>query len=293
MIAFLGVGRMGSRMALRLIEADHTVRVFDPSPAATAELAGKGARVHASPAEAADGADFILLSLPTPVSLTDAVQGPDGLLKTARQGALVIDFSTVDPETARSVAAACAEKGVGFMDSPVSGGVAGAAAGTLLMMVGASDAALAGAKPIHDVLAGRVVHCGPVGTGQLTKLSHNLLVAINTAALGEVLAASLRSGADLKVLVEVLSGGMAGSKMLDYLPKTLFTQERPPNFAIDLMLKDIGLALSEFGRNPMFLGQTVRQIYNAARAEGLGGKDSTSVAEVYERLLGVSIQLPA
>jgi 3-hydroxyisobutyrate dehydrogenase-like beta-hydroxyacid dehydrogenase len=112
-------------------------------------------------------------------------------------------------------------------------------------------------------------------------------------ALGEVLAASVKSGANLQVLTEVLGGGMAGSKMLDYLPKTLFTAERPANFAVDLMHKDITLALDEFSGHPMFLGQAVRQIYNTARAEGLGGKDSTSVAEVYERLLNVQLRLPS
>jgi 3-hydroxyisobutyrate dehydrogenase-like beta-hydroxyacid dehydrogenase len=160
-------------------------------------------------------------------------------------------------------------------------------------MAGGDEQTLARAKSVFDVLAGRVVHCGPVGSGQLTKLSHNLLTAINTVALGEVLAASVKSGANLQILTEVLSGGMAGSKMLDYLPKTLFTAERPANFAVDLMHKDISLALEEFGGHPMFLGQVVRQIYNTARAEGFGGKDSTSVAEVYERLLNVRLRLPS
>ncbi|MDG4669338.1 NAD-binding protein [Mycobacterium sp. 236(2023)] len=123
-----------------------------------------------------------------------------------------------------------------------------------------------------------------MGTGQLTKLSHNLLTAINTVALGEVLTASVKAGADLGILTEVLTAGLAGSKMLDYLPKTLFTDERPANFAIDLMNKDIGLALDEFASAPMLLGQLTRQVYNTAAAEGLGRKDSTSVSEVYERL---------
>ncbi len=291
-IAFLGVGRMGSRMAQRLLEAKHSVRVFDPSASATSELVKIGATSHKTPAEAAASADFALLSLPTPAIFRNAVTGVDGLLTSLKASSIVVDFSTVDPQTTKEVAEACKRRGVGFVDAPVSGGVAGAANGTLLVMAGGEAESLDQARPILQHLAGRIVHCGPVGSGQLTKLSHNLLTAINTVALGEVLAASVKSGANLKILVEVLGGGMAGSKMLDYLPKTLFTAERPGNFAIDLMHKDISLALEEFGAHPMFLGQLVRQLYNTARAEGLGSKDSTSVAEVYEKLLNVELRLP-
>ncbi|CCE98684.1 MULTISPECIES: NAD(P)-dependent oxidoreductase [Sinorhizobium/Ensifer group] len=292
-VAFIGVGRMGSRMALRLLDAGHVVHVFDPNTAATAELAVKGAVVEASPSAAAAPAMFVLSSLPSPATLRDAITGENGILKKVAAGATVIDFSTVDASTTKAIAAQCEAKGVHFMDAPVSGGVAGASAGTLLVMAGGSQDVLDAARPVLGPIAGRIVHCGPVGSGQLTKLAHNLLTAINTVALGEVLSASVKSGANLSVLTEVLSGGLAGSKMLDYLPKTLFTEERPANFALDLMHKDISLCLEEFSAYPMPLGQMVRQIYNMARAEGLGGKDSTSVAEVFENLLKVELRLPA
>jgi 3-hydroxyisobutyrate dehydrogenase len=292
-VAFIGVGRMGSRMAARLVEAGHQVRVFDPSRAAMDELASKGAVAAKSPADAAVDAERILLSLPSPKTLRDAVTGADGVLKTAAEGAVIVDFSTVDPATTKEIAAAAAQKHVAFLDSPVSGGVAGAENGKLVLMVGGPAQVIEQLKPVFDVLAGRVVHCGDTGAGQLTKLSHNLLTAINTVALGEVLTASVKAGAKLDVLCDVLSAGLAGSKMLDYLPKTLFTAERPANFAIDLMHKDIKLCLDEFSNLPMPLGQFVLQTYNAARAKGLGGKDSTSVNELYEELLGVRLSLPA
>lgn len=292
-VAFIGVGRMGSRMAARLVEAGHQVRVFDPSRAAMDELASKGAVATKSPADAAVDAERILLSLPSPKTLRDAVTGADGVLKTAAEGAVIVDFSTVDPATTKEIAAAAAQKHVAFLDSPVSGGVAGAENGKLVLMVGGPAQVIEQLKPIFDVLAGRVVHCGDTGAGQLTKLSHNLLTAINTVALGEVLTASVKAGAKLDVLCDVLSAGLAGSKMLDYLPKTLFTAERPANFAIDLMHKDIKLCLDEFSNLPMPLGQLVFQTYNAARAKGLGGKDSTSVNELYEELLGIRLSLPA
>lgn len=292
-LAFIGVGKMGARMAARLVAAGFNVQVYDPNAEAVAELVKQGARSAPNPAAAAEGADAVLFSLPTPAILRAAVDGADGVLKTAKRGAALIDFSTVDPATTKDLAESASKRGVAFLDAPVSGGVLGAANGKLVLMVGGDEKVLADVKPVLDHLAGRIVHCGPTGAGQLTKLSHNLLTAINTVALGEVLAASVKAGAKLDVLVDVLTAGLAGSKMLDYLPKTLFTAERPANFAIDLMHKDITLCLDEFKNLPMPLGQLVRQTYNAARAKGLGGKDSTSVCELYEELLNVRLQLPA
>jgi 3-hydroxyisobutyrate dehydrogenase-like beta-hydroxyacid dehydrogenase len=289
-IAFFGIGRMGSHMARRLRQAGHEVRVFDPNKQAVAELVVLGAIAEESPAAAAVNADFILLSLPSPATLRAALIGETGALTKAKSGATIVDFSTVDPVTTKALAASAADRGVRFLDGPVSGGVAGAENGKLLIMIGGDEGVLEDARPVLEVLAGRIIHCGPVGSGQLMKLSHNLLTAINTVALGEVLAASLKSGAKLDVLIDVLSGGLAGSKMLDWLAKTLFTAERPAFFALDLMHKDISLALEEFSGSPMFVGQAVRQVYNAARADGLGGKDSTSVAEFYERLLKVDVR---
>ena len=288
-IAFVGVGRMGSRMASRLIEAGHELSVYDPFAPAVEALKRQGAATAGNPAEAAEGAEVIMLSLPSPATFTDAVTGETGILNKVSPGAIVIDFSTVDPATTKDIAAQCARKNVYFLDSPVSGGVAGAASGNLVLMIGGSEEVIERARPVLNELSSRVVHCGDTGAGQLTKLSHNLLTAINTVALGEVLSVSVKAGADLNVLCEVFSAGLAGSKMLDYLPKTLFTEERPANFAIDLMHKDISLCLKEFSNYSMPLGQLVMQTYNAARQKGLGSKDSTSVNELYEELVNLRL----
>lgn len=290
-IAFIGVGRMGSRMASRLLEAGHELSVFDPYAPAVDELKKQGAVGAGNPQEAAEGAEFIMLSLPSPATFTDAVTGETGILNKVSPGAIVVDFSTVDPATTREIAAQCERKNVYFLDSPVSGGVAGAASGNLVLMIGGSEEVIERARPVLEILSSRIVHCGDTGAGQLTKLSHNLLTAINTVALGEVLSVSVKAGADLKVLCEVFSAGLAGSKMLDYLPKTLFTEERPANFAIDLMHKDISLCLKEFSSYSMPLGQLVMQTYNAARQKGLGSKDSTSVNELYEELVNLRLAL--
>lgn len=287
-IAVVGAGNMGGRMARRLLAAGHTVFVSDLNVAAVEALVAEGAIGAFSAAEASATAEFVLTSLPHPAIFSAVI---DEVAQSARAGTVVLDVSTVDPSTSRAASETLARTGVKFLDTPVSGGPTGAEAGTLVAMVGGPDDVLEQSRPVLDVIAGRIVHCGDTGTGQLTKLAHNLLTAINTAALGEVLTAAVAEGADLRILSDVLTAGLAGSKMLDYLPKTLFTQERPANFALDLMNKDIGLALDEFGRRPMYLGQLTRQLYNTATAQGAGREDSTGVATVYERLNEVRLSL--
>lgn len=263
------------------MQVGHSVTVFDLDQGAVQRLVEAGAMGAKSVAEASAQADFILTSLPHP-NVLQAVAAE--IVESAKPGTLVLDLSTVDPESSRKAAAVLAAAQIDYLDVPVSGGTIGAELGTLVIMAGGSDETIDRALPVLEALASSVVRCGQVGTGQLTKLAHNLLTAINTVALGEVLTASVAAGADLDTLREVLSAGLAGSKMLDYMPRTLFTSERPANFALDLMNKDIGLALKEFEAKPMYLGQITKQLYNAAAIQGFGKEDSTSVASVYERL---------
>lgn len=283
-IAFIGVGRMGSGMAGVLLDAGHTVHVFDPSDAAVTAVVERGALRFDSPAEASDGADLALLSLPNGAIVRTATLGEGGVAAADTPPRYVLDFSTIDPKTARAIADDLAEHGIGFLDTPVSGGVGGAASGALLIMVGGADDDLDAVTPILDLLASRIVHCGSVGTGQLTKLSHNMLTAINTVAAGEVLTAAVAAGGNFDVLTEVFGAGLAGSKMLTHFEKTLFTEDRPGLFALDLMHKDISLFLTDFGDAVLPLAQITKQTYNAARKSGLGASDSSSVVELYERL---------
>jgi 3-hydroxyisobutyrate dehydrogenase len=288
-IAFIGTGQMGSRMAVRLLAAAHTIRVSDPSTSAVAALVEHGAVAASCPAEACEDAQYVLCSLPGPAVLREVVLGSRGVLAAANPPKYLIDFSTVGPAVARELASAVGEHGLRYIDAPVSGGVVGAAAGTLVTMVGASAENLDAVRAVLDVLTEKIVHCGDPGDGQMMKLSHNMLAAINTVAAGEVLTAAVKSGIDLEVLTEVFGGGLAGSKMLDYFARTLFTEERPANFALDMMHKDIALCLSEVSDLVMPLSHLVLQSYNAARTCGLGSNDSTSVVELYERLYGLRL----
>ncbi len=294
-IAFIGVGRMGGRMTTRLLEAGYPVAVFDPSAAAVAALVERGARAAGTPAEAASGAAFVLCSLPTPAILRHAVAGPDGVLQDAGRGAVIVDFSTGDPAVARELAAGAADRGVAFLDAPVSRGVVGAERGTLAVMVGGDEGQrLALARPVLDHLASDIVHVGDVGAGQVTKLCNNMLTAIITTALGEVLVTGVKAGVELEPLTEALAAGSAGNYVLSgYLPNTLFTGERNAGFALALMRKDLGLFLKAAGDAGMELplSDLVYERYLSAQAAGLDEADSTSIAELYERAAAVRLQL--
>ena len=293
-IAFIGVGRMGGRMARRLLDAGHPVTAFDPVPEATAALAAHGGTIAGSPAEAARGAAFVLCSVPNPAILRDAVAGPGGVLEGAGSGALIIDFSTGDPAVARELAEAAATRGVGFLDAPVSRGVVGAENGTLAVMVGGEAGALERARPVLAHLATDVVHVGDVGAGQVTKLCNNMLTAIITTALGEVLVTGVKAGVELEPLAAALGAGSAGTYVLSgYLPNTLFTEARNAGFALALMRKDLGLFLkaAEDAGMELPLARLARDRHEEAAAAGLDEADFTSIAELYERAAGLRLRL--
>jgi 3-hydroxyisobutyrate dehydrogenase len=293
-IAFIGVGRMGGRMTTRLLDAGLAVVVFDPSGDAVAPLVERGARAAGSPAEAAAGAAFVLCSLPNPAILRDAIAGRDGVLQAAGRGAVIVDFSTGDPAVARELAATAADRGVGFLDAPVSRGVVGAERGTLAVMVGGDQDTLETARTVLDHLASDIVHVGAVGAGQVTKLCNNMLTAIITTALGEVLVTGVKAGVELEPLTEALAAGSAGNYVLTgYLPNTLFTEGRNAGFALALMRKDLGLflkAASDAGMD-LPLSDLVYDRYVTAQGAGLDEADSTSIAELYERAAALRLRL--
>jgi 3-hydroxyisobutyrate dehydrogenase len=293
-IAFIGVGRMGGRMAKRLLDAGHPVTAFDPVPEATAALAAHGGAIASSPAEAARGASFVLCSVPNPAILREAVAGPGGVLEGAEPGALIIDFSTGDPAVARELADAAAVQGVGFLDAPVSRGVVGAENGTLAVMIGGEHEALERARPVLAHLATDVVHVGDVGAGQVTKLCNNMLTAIITTALGEVLVTGVKAGVELEPLAAALGAGSAGTYVLSgYLPNTLFTEARNAGFALALMRKDLGLFMkaAEDAGMDLPLARLARDRHEDAAAGGLDEADFTSIAELYERAAGLRLRL--
>ncbi len=237
-VAFVGTGLMGGPMVRRLADAGHDVVVYARRPDVADGLPGARA---SSVAEAADGADA-LCSIVT--DSDDVVQVVDAALTATRPPPLVIEMSTIAPDTARSLGARSAERGVAYLDCPVSGGPPGAEAGTLAIMVGGDAAALAAAAPILDVLGDpdRRTHCGPIGSGLVVKLVNNLLVASITAATGEALGLAQEAGVDPRLARRVVLGATGSSWQLEHLFPRVLAGDHRPGFRIRDLRKDLGHA---------------------------------------------------
>ncbi len=287
-VAFIGLGNMGSRMASRLVAARFPVSVFDVAEEAARAFAGE-ASVAETASAAAVGADIVLTSLPTP-RIVESVYAD--VLTTAPPGAVAVDLSTIDPDTARRVAAACDARGVAFLDAPVSRGVQAAEQGTLSIMAGGDPRDLDRARPVLDHLATSITHCGPAGTGQLVKLCNNMVAAVTMAALGEVLVAGVSGGLSTEILYRVMHSSSADSHILaEYFPRVVFQESRPTGFSLDFMVKDVDLYLEAVSGSESILGRTVRNILAECQAQGLGARDATAVVEFYERPAGVRLEM--
>jgi 3-hydroxyisobutyrate dehydrogenase len=289
-VGFVGLGNIGSRLVVHLVKAGHDVAVYDLDAAAVEAAVALGARSVASPADAARGSEALFLSLPTP-AIVDAVV--THVLQQDNPGLVIVDHSTIDPDTSRRLAQATADAGARFLDAPVSGGVQGAEAGTLAVMIGGDEASVKKVTPLIETYAGNVFHVGPSGSGQAIKLANNQITAANIVALGEGLSSAVAAGVDLDTAVAVLTKSSANSNVLSsYFPKTLFTADRPTGFALDFMHKDLGLFLNAAAKSklPTPVTSLVRDLFSIGQRDGRGGKDFTSVVEFYEDFTGIRLQ---
>lgn len=292
-LGFIGLGNIGSRVVPHLLEAGHTVVVYDLNQAAVESLVARGASAADSPAAIAADVEIVLLSLPSPTIVRDVVGGEHGVLSSAAPGTIIADHSTIDPQTARDLAVLASERGVSYLDAPVSGGVQGAEAGTLSVIVGGDADAFQAVSKILESYAGNVFHVGQSGSGQVIKLANNIVTAVNIVALGEALTTTVNAGVDLDMAVKVLSASSANSHVLSsYFPRTLFTAERPTGFALDFMLKDIKLFLASAAATPVPtpVSSLVGDLYRVGNRDGRGSKDFTSVVEFYEDFANTRLQ---
>lgn len=285
-IGFVGVGNMGGPMARNLLRAGHDVTVFDLSKASVEASVADGASAADSPAGTADGAEIVLTMLPAGEHVASVYLGEDGLIARSTAGALLIDCSTIDVETARSVAAAAKEANREMLDAPVSGGVGGAEGGTLTFMVGGSAEAFAGGRPLFEAMGKTVVHAGPSGNGQVAKCCNNMLLGISMVALGEAFTLAERLGLDAQTLFDISSkaSGMSWA-MLNHLPvagpvpASAANRDFKPGFATDMMLKDLRLAqkaaISSGVATP--LGAEAAALYAMFSNAGNGGLDYSAI----------------
>ncbi|WP_328992280.1 NAD(P)-binding domain-containing protein [Kribbella sp. NBC_01245] len=282
-IAFIGLGIMGLPMATNLLAAGYDVRAYNRSP-----RPGYEGELASSVAEAVQDAEVIITMLPDSPDVSSVVLGSDGVLASAAPGALLIDMSSISPATARSIAAAGADVGVGVLDAPVSGGEQGAIEATLSIMVGGAADDVAAARPILETVGKTVVHVGPAGSGQTVKAANQLIVAGTIELVAEALTFLDAHSVDLEPAVEVLAGGLAGNRILDRKAAGMIAHEFAPGFRIDLHHKDLGI-VTDSARDAgvvIPLGALVAQLMASARARGLGDLDHSALLLGVEALSG-------
>jgi 3-hydroxyisobutyrate dehydrogenase len=278
-VAFLGLGTMGRHMARNILQAHHQLTVWNRTAERATALVEAGATAVTSPREAARNAEVVCCSLSTPDVVSSVVLGEEGALGGASPGTVFIDFSTIDPATSRHLASACKERGVHFLDAPVSGGPEGAEAGTLTVMVGGERDAFDAAMPVFDAVGGKVLHVGSSGAGLSIKLINQMLVGVNLSAVLEAFVMAQRAGIDLELMFDVLKTSAGSSVMLTRnMPDFLFKEQYEPGFALRLLVKDLDL-VTEMGKElqtSLFTPAVALQLFRNAIAAGHGDKDMSA-----------------
>jgi 2-hydroxy-3-oxopropionate reductase len=294
-VGFIGLGVMGRPMAHNLLGADVSVTVHSRSRGPVDELAQAGAARAGSPAEVAAACDVIILMLPDDDAVESVVFDDSGVLEGLRDGALLIDMSTVSPGLDRRVAESVGQRGGEMLDAPVSGGDAGAKAGTLSIMAGGSAAAFDRARPLFEILGKTIVHVGDHGSGQVVKACNQIVVALTIEAVAEALVLGSASGVAPETVIEVLSGGLAGSRVLELRGPNMAAHRFDPGFAIALHHKDLGIALTQARSAGVSLPATAQadQMLASIRRHGGGGLDHSAILTHLERLSDHTIGDPS
>jgi 2-hydroxy-3-oxopropionate reductase len=292
-IGFVGLGIMGGHMA-RHLAAKHEIVVFDVDPAKIAAVVAAkestdGTRGAGGVAELGEACDLVLLSLPTSAIVEAVITGDGGLAGSMVGGSLVVDTSTTEPTVTARVAAALAERGIGFIDAPVSGGEGGAKAASLSIMAGGPEELVERARPVLEVIGASVVRVGDVGAGEVAKLVNNMIVGSTFAVIAESFALGKTMGLDPKVLYDAIRGGWAGSAVLDVAAPGIAERNFTPGGSVDVLFKDIGYALSLAREHnvPTPMTALVDEVSKAARASGRGPKAQQVIIQLWEELLGL------
>ena len=283
-VAFLGLGLMGEPMVRRLLAAGVPVRVWNRNPAKAEGVAAAGAVACATPAEAARGADLVLLCVTDAKAVEATLFGPDGAAETIAGGALVVDLSTIGPGPTRSLAARlAAERGAGWVDCPVTGGVPGAEAGTLIGLAGGEAAHLDRVEPVLRAFLREMRRLGPLGAGQVAKLANQLIVTVNVLAIAEALLLAERNGVDPRLIPSAFEGGWADSGPMRVIgPRMAAGVSEPRIGSVATMLKDITMAVGALGDQPdaLPLTRAALALYQAAEQQGLAGCDLTALTAI-------------
>ena len=287
-VGFVGLGTMGSPMAVNLVRAGHEVVGWNRSPERAGPLVDAGGTAAGSLQEAVRDADVVCLMVTDTPDVTEVLLGEDGVLATVEPGTVVVDFSTIRPDVTLELAAQAREAGVRLLDAPVSGGQVGAQRGLLSVMVGGDEDVVAEVRPLLEAVGRTVVHVGPSGAGQTVKAANQLLVAAHLQALSEAVAFLTAYGVDLEAALQVLGGGLAGSAVLEQKRDNVLEQTYEPGFTLALHHKDMGILAAAARERGVVtpLGALAGQLVASAVASGDGHLDHSALLRGVQRLSG-------
>ncbi|TMO47229.1 3-hydroxyisobutyrate dehydrogenase [Pseudoalteromonas ruthenica] len=291
-IGFIGLGNMGAPMARNLIKAGHAVSVFDLNKQVVNELADEGAHAGTTADEVTHGAQLVISMLPAAKHVKSLYLADDGLIHHLASDTVVIDCSTIDAASATEVGQALADKGIAFVDAPVSGGVAGASAGTLTFIVGGAKTHFNAVQPVLEDMGKNIFHAGDIGAGQVAKICNNMLLSILMAGTSEALQMGINHGLDPKVLSDIMVNSSGRNWTLElYNPCPGVLESAPssnnyqPGFMVDLMAKDLGLALeaAQNSGSATPLGALSKNLYTLLQNQGAGAQDFSAIFNLFEK----------
>jgi 2-hydroxy-3-oxopropionate reductase len=284
-VGFIGLGIMGRPMAKNLMEAGYELVLQNRSPEKAEELAEEGnATAAGSPRAVAEACDIVITMLPDSPDVEAVVDGEEGILEGIREGALLVDMSTISPVVTEELSEKVREKGASMLDAPVSGGDVGAIEGALSIMVGGSEEDFERARPLFDVMGKVATHVGPIGAGQVVKACNQIVVALTIEAVSEALVLGSRGGVAPEKLVEALTGGLARSAVMEAKKEKFFSHDFEPGFRIELHHKDLGIALAAGREYGVALPVTaiVDQMLEVSKAKGRGDRDHSALLTLLE-----------
>lgn len=295
-VGFLGLGNMGKPMALNILNAGFPLFTCKHQrKAPLEEIVNSGAKRCSSPRKVAEQSDILILCLPDPSAVKDILWREDGLLNGLKPETIIVDTGTNGLPTTKECVAAAIEKDSAWIDAPISGGVWGAKAGTLTFMAGGEAAHLERVMPILQSMGNRIVHVGPSGSGQVTKLVNNLMATISSAAIGEAFSLGVKAGVDVDALYEVVSHSSGSNWVLENAaPHSILTGNYEPGGRLRTMMKDMDLtlAVAKDLHAPLLLGSLVYQLNAVMLARGHAEEDACVIAKFYEQELGISLASP-
>jgi 2-hydroxymethylglutarate dehydrogenase len=290
-VGFIGVGNMGNPMAGNVLKAGFPMTVFDMNPVAMSNLIQAGAQKASSASEVVERSEIVLTSLPASPDVEATYLEPGGLIDRAKPGTILIDLSSVLPSTPRKIEPRARARGVHFLEAPVSGGVSGARAATLAIMVGGDPSILERARPVLRAIGPNIYSVGPVGAGNTVKAINNMMACVNALAMMEGVALGVKAGLDPMTIYEVVKASSGGSKALERIPNSIIPRKFEPGFKVALMNKDLETfnTIAKELHVPVSFSNVAQRYQQAAMAAGLADHDTSVVMTIIERLAAMKV----